>query len=120
MTAGGRAAHLVALSEWIDAKNRENGRDGELLTLHRLIKLSEEVGEVVAALIGATGANPRKGITCDVRDIRDELLDVAVTALGAYEHLDGHRGRSLDDLDVKILGVARRAGLVKRQPYPNE
>lgn len=111
---------LVALSEWIDESNRAEGRDGELLTLHRLIKLSEEVGEVTQALIGATGANPRKGVTGDWRDVKAELLDVAVTALGAFEHLDGHQGNALAELDWKILAVAGRVGVLKRQPYPNE
>lgn len=100
---------LVALSEWIDAGNAH--RDPEAVTWGRLAKITEEAGEVIAAYIGATGQNPRKGQTCDLRDVREELLDVAVTALGAYEHLAGHDGSALDDLTDKILRVADRAGL---------
>lgn len=104
-------AALVALSEWIDARNAD--RNPEALTLHRLIKITEEAGEVVTATIGALGANPRKGVTNTFEKVLDELLDVAITALGAYEHIDGHQGRALDELDGKILRVAQRAGVVK-------
>lgn len=109
MTELGQAA-LVGLSQWIDAGNAE--RDPEALTLHRLIKLTEEAGEVVTATIGALGANPRKGVTNTFEKVLDELLDVAITALGAYEHIDGHQGRALSELEGKIVRVAERAGVV--------
>lgn len=99
---------LTALSQWIDAGNAQ--RDAEAVTLHRLIKLMEESGEMVSAYIGATGANPRKGVTNGIGKVLDELLDVAITALGAYEHIDGHRGESIDALLTKIIAVADRAG----------
>lgn len=103
---------LVALSEWIDSGN--TGRDTEAITWGRLAKISEEAGEVIAAFIGATGQNPRKGKTHDLGHVLDELLDVAVTALGAYEHLMGHDGSALDSLEHKIIWVAERAGVVSR------
>ena len=59
----------------------------------RLDKLSEEVGEVIAAYGGVVGENPRKGVTHELDDVLAELLDVAACALGAYESLDGHQGR---------------------------
>lgn len=98
---------LVELSQWIDAGNAH--RDPEAVTWGRLAKLAEEVGEVIAAYIGATGQNPRKGVTHWVNDVRTELLDVAVTALGAYEHLDEHQGRALSALTNKIEQVIERA-----------
>lgn len=100
---------LVALSLWINEGNAH--RDPEARTWGRLAKITEESGEVIAAFIGATGQNPRKGVTCTVEAVLAELLDVAVTALGAYEHLDGHTGRALDALDRKIEAVATRAGV---------
>ncbi len=102
-------AALVALSRWIDAGNAH--RDPEAVTWGRLAKVAEEAGEVIAAYIGATGQNPRKGITCTTGDVIDELLDVAVTALAAIEHLNGHDGHALRLLDNKILRVANRAGV---------
>lgn len=105
------SAALVALSEWIDAGNTH--RDEEAVTWGRLAKIAEENGEVIEAFIGATGQNPRKGVIGTMDDVLAELLDVAVTALGAYEHLDGHRGRALAALDTKIVAVAMRAGVVQ-------
>lgn len=101
--------NLVALSRWIDAGNAH--RDEEAVTWGRLAKIVEEAGEVVAAHIGATGQNPRKGYTHDPVQVLDELLDVAITALGAYEHLSDHSGRSLIELEAKIAAVAVRAGV---------
>jgi hypothetical protein len=80
-----------------------------VITWGRLAKLAEETGEVVAAYIGMTGQNPRKGVTHTEQDVYDELLDVAVTALGAAEHPAGHQGAVLDGLLMKIHLVAQRA-----------
>jgi hypothetical protein len=104
------AETLVALSQWIDADNAH--RDPEAVTWGRLAKIAEENGEVILAFIGATGQNPRKGKTHTLDDVSAELLDVAVTALGAYEHLNGHTGGALRALDRHIIGVAARAGVL--------
>ncbi|MEW2621993.1 MazG-like family protein [Streptomyces sp. NPDC048106] len=80
------------------------GREGLLL---RILKLSEEAGEVAEAVIGATGQNPRKGVTHTWDDVQAELCDVAITALVALRtltpkaqevferHLKGVRDRPL-------------------------
>jgi len=101
---------LVALSKWIDASNAH--RHGEAILWGRVSKIGEEFGETVQALIGATGQNPRKGTTHSFSDVLDELLDVAVTALGAYEHISGHDGIALHKLNAKIVQVAVRSGSV--------
>jgi hypothetical protein len=106
-----RSAPLVALSKWIDEGNAN--RDPEAITWGRVAKVSEEAGEAIAAYIGATGQNPRKGVTHTIDDVTEELLDVAVTALGAIEHLRGHDGASLSLLDGKIARVAARAGVLQ-------
>ncbi|MFF4559740.1 MazG-like family protein [Streptomyces sp. NPDC001435] len=56
------------------------GRERLLL---RILKLSEEVGEVAEAVIWATGQNPRKGVTHGWEDVQAELCDVAHGAGGA-------------------------------------
>ena len=76
--------------------------------------VAEMPNHIVAAYIGATGQNPRKGQTHVIHDVVDELMDVAITALGAVEHLTGHEGTALAILDAKIVAVASRAGLVTR------
>lgn len=112
-------AALDALSRWVDDGNatRFAGMsrpelEAELLLLHRTIKVAEELGESVQKIIGYTGANPRKGVTAQRADIVDELLDVAVTALGAIEHIVGHDYLTMERLDSKIVAVAKRAGAI--------
>lgn len=104
------AEQLVALSCWIDAPNAH--RDDEAQVWARIAKVSEEAGEVVAAYIGVIGQNPRKGVTHTLDDVTDELLDVALTALAAIEHLRGHDGMAFDLLEAKLDRVARRAGVL--------
>lgn len=73
-----------ALWSRLDAHRRHDGVEGLLL---RVLKLSEEVGEVAQAVIGATGQNPRKGVTHTWEDVQGELCDVAITALVALRTL---------------------------------
>jgi NTP pyrophosphatase (non-canonical NTP hydrolase) len=92
------------LWRWLEANRRA---DGDQEVLLRVLKLSEEVGEVAQAVIGATGQNPRKGVTHTWDDVRSELCDVVITALVALRtltpeprevftrHLDRVRERSL-------------------------
>lgn len=54
---------------------------GDVGLERQVIKLQEEVGEVAAALIGALGANPRKGFTHTTSDVAGELADVIITAV---------------------------------------
>ncbi|MEV0740558.1 MazG-like family protein [Streptomyces sp. NPDC050549] len=69
---------------WVDTNRPLDGREGLLL---RILKLSEEVGEVSQAVIGATGQNPRKGVTHTWDDVQAELCDVVITALVALRTL---------------------------------
>ncbi|WP_020124876.1 MazG-like family protein [Streptomyces canus] len=72
------------LHAWLDANRTHDGTDGLLL---RVLKLSEEVGEVAQAVIGTMGQNPRKGTTHDWEDVQAELCDVVITALVALRTL---------------------------------
>ncbi|WTA86912.1 MazG-like family protein [Streptomyces antimycoticus] len=56
-----------------------NGR-GEHETAMRLMKISEELGEVMQAYIGMVGQNPRKGITHKREDVAAEVCDVILSA----------------------------------------
>ncbi|MXM62799.1 hypothetical protein GR925_04925 [Streptomyces sp. HUCO-GS316] len=92
------------LWNWLNTHRPSGGKEGLLL---RILKLSEEVGEVAEAVIGATGQNPRKGTTHTWDDVGSELCDVVITALVALReltpetrevftrHLAGVRERSL-------------------------
>ncbi|MFS4094554.1 MazG-like family protein [Streptomyces sp. AF1A] len=68
----------------LDSARAHPGQEGLLL---RILKLSEEVGEVAEAVIGVTGQNPRKGVTHSWDDVQAELCDVAITALVALRTL---------------------------------
>ncbi|WP_262057875.1 MazG-like family protein [Streptomyces sp. STR69] len=72
---------------WVDTHRPLDGREGLLL---RILKLSEEVGEVSEAVIGVTGQNPRKGVTHTWDDVQAELCDVVITALIALRTLTPH------------------------------
>ena len=99
-------ALLTYLSRWLDES--QGDRDVEAVLWGRVAKVSEEAGEAIATLIGATGQNPRpnpfSGKTHSYDDVVDELLDVAMTAV---EHMTGNDTRSLG---LFHENVAERAG----------
>lgn len=111
-------ALLAYLSRWLDES--QGDRDAEAVLWGRVAKVSEEAGEAIAALIGATGQNPRLrppwGNTYD--DVVEELLDVAITAMTAVEHMTGNDAKrcpelvegSLGLVHEKVGAVAERAG----------
>lgn len=101
--------NLVSMSKWLDRSNAHHHPDA--VTWGRISKITEEAGEAIGAYIGYTGQNPRKGKTHMRHQVIDELLDVAVTALGAVEHLSGHQGLAFAALADRINAVARRAGV---------
>ena len=69
---------------WLDA-NSTLPPDTERLL--RIMKLTEETGEVTQAVIGALGQNPRKGVTHTWDDVQAELCDVMFTAMVALATL---------------------------------
>lgn len=93
------------LHGWLDA---ESHLPPQQETLLRMLKLTEEVGEVAQAIVGATGQNPRKGTTHSWQDVESELCDVIITAMVALRtltpdapevfaaHLRGVAARSLN------------------------
>lgn len=110
---------MAAISRSIDDANskrlalmKPGQLRAELMGWIRTAKVSEEHGEVIDAWIGATGANPRKGVYGCVADVVNELLDVAATALMAVEHFQGNDGAStMPMLAEHIAGLAERIGL---------
>lgn len=107
-TLGRRTA---TLSSWLDQELTKTKVSPELLTRIRVDKIAEETGEVFDALTGITGTNPRKGVVGSWDDVRTELLDVALTALGAYEHLTGTQGSSGYALLYHVRMRLERLGL---------
>lgn len=93
------------LTDWLDT---QNGRDEAEVSL-RLLKLTEEVGEVAQAWIGVQGQNPRKGTTHTAADVADELCDVIVTAAVAMASIIG-------DPDVHLAAKLAKIAARPRTP----
>lgn len=100
----GQWATIRGLVGWLDAAN---GRTNEEITL-RILKLTEEAGEVAQAWIGVTGQNPRKGVTHQRADVADELCDVIVTAAVALTSVAGDPAAHLN---AKLAKIAARSGV---------
>ena len=107
----GWGKQVAAISSWIDTSDSYVGLDPEAHLWRRTMKLVGEAGEVQDALGGMLGENPRKGVTHTQYDLIGELLDVAIAALGAVEHITGNTGDSEALLAEKIRKVVERAGL---------
>lgn len=71
---------VAELVGWLD-ENSTLAPDTEKLL--RIMKLTEEAGEVTQAVIGTLGQNPRKGVTHRWTDVQAELCDVMLTAMVA-------------------------------------
>ncbi|MES9537595.1 NUDIX domain-containing protein [Actinomadura sp. NPDC000600] len=76
-----------------------------------VMKIAEEVGEVVEAYLGMTGGNPRKGIHKTAADVLDELADVILSAAVPMVDLAGGPDQAGQHM-AKRLGVvsAREVG----------
>lgn len=102
---------VTAISKWIDDSPGYARMDPEAHDWRRIQKVAQEVGEAFEAYAGTLGENPRKGITHTPADVRRELYDVALAALGAAEHLDGNNGGTLATFLEHVAFVHDRAGL---------
>ncbi|MFF2949806.1 MazG-like family protein [Kitasatospora sp. NPDC057965] len=71
------------------ALDKHFDRSDELRWTVQALKLQEEAGEVAEAVIGALGANPRKGFSHDWDDVRKETCDVALSALVMLARMGG-------------------------------
>ncbi|MFF1834959.1 MazG-like family protein [Streptomyces sp. NPDC058231] len=98
------------LRRWLDAGT---GIRPEQDLLLRMLKLSEEVGEVAQAVIGAVGQNPRKGVTHSWQDVEAELCDVIVTAMVALRTLTPE---APEVFAGHLRRIAERASSSERMP----
>ncbi|WP_063752567.1 MazG-like family protein [Streptomyces sp. NRRL S-350] len=107
------------LVAWLDGQSTQSPQEERLL---RILKLSEEVGEVGAAVIGATGQNPRKGVTHTWEDVQHELCDVVFSALVALRTLTPDAARVFADrlAYVEQRSAASRSGREDCRPEAEE
>jgi NTP pyrophosphatase (non-canonical NTP hydrolase) len=84
---------------------------GEVPVEIRLLKLTEEVGEVADAFLGVHGLNKRKGICRSREDLLDELADVIITAAVAMSGITGDVDEARSHFERRLVAVTKRAGL---------
>jgi hypothetical protein len=108
MTTPTFAQHAAVLLAWLDAANPRTEHEISM----RIMKVGEEFGEAVAAYIGMTGQNPRKGVTHTVDDLTAELCDVIVTAMVALASVAGDAGQAGQLIDRHLS--KRFARLIER------
>ena len=104
MTSADPWATIAALAAWLDTNNGTSEHEQAM----RLMKLSEETGEVMQAYIGMTGQNPRKGVTHTRADVTDELCDVIVTAMVALHQFTD---QPAEVFEAKAQRIAERVGV---------
>lgn len=92
------------LTDWVGANPGHSGHQEAM----RLMKVTEEAGEAVAAYIGMTGQNRRKGRTHLAADVADELCDVILAAMVA---LYDYAASPADHFTARLAHVADRAGV---------
>ena len=77
----------------------------------RLLKLTEEVGEVADAFIGMQGLNGRKEVCRTREDLLDELADVIITAAVEMSGVTRDVDEARSHLERRLVAVTERAGL---------
>jgi hypothetical protein len=97
------------VDNWLDEELPDHYREQPLAQdWARISKVIEELGEAVAAMIGATGQNPRKGTTHHRDDILNELADVTMTGILAIQHFTKSTSMTREILRNKQTYIYRR------------
>jgi NTP pyrophosphatase (non-canonical NTP hydrolase) len=95
-----------------DRIERLHEHHGDVPLEIRILKLTEEIGEVAEAFIGVHGLNSRKGVCRSHEDVLDELADVIITAAVAMSAVaDGGTGEAAQHLEQRLDVVTARAGV---------
>lgn len=120
---------IASITRWLDIANVNTPEDGAM----RVMKIGEEIGEVnevwlslldakfgkaVAAYIGMTGQNPRKGHTHTQADLCMELADVAITALCAMAYFTRSGYGTYNPDIVRGFIASKLAGIISRSEIP--
>ncbi|WP_030236673.1 MazG-like family protein [Streptomyces sp. NRRL S-350] len=98
---------VESLVGWLDDAVPAGMSRSEVQLL-RILKITEEAGEVAEAVTGAMGGNPRKGRSHTWEDVQEELADVVVTAMVALHTVSGDGETALND---RLRRLVSRAGL---------
>lgn len=100
MNADETAKNLRRFSELLDDKQ---AGDYEKRMLARTLKVTEEAGELSAAVIRWAQMNVLKEDgEIEHPEISKHIMDLCVTVLALYEMWNGHKEHALDHLEVRI------------------
>jgi NTP pyrophosphatase (non-canonical NTP hydrolase) len=91
-----------------DQIGRLHAYHGDVAVEFRLLKLTEEVGEVAEAFFGVHGMNRRKGVCRTPDDLLDELSDVIITAAIAMSGVTADPGRAQVHFERRLAAVTAR------------
>lgn len=105
-------ADVQILTDWLNDHNDVTDHE---ITL-RILKLSEEVGEVAEARINQLAQNPRKGKWATEQDVIAELCDVIVTAMVAINTITGDPVVSRGHLAAKFTALLARVDGAEAKP----
>jgi len=94
-----------------DRVQRLHEHHGEVPLEIRILKLTEEVGEVAEAFIGMRGLNSRKGVCRSSEDLLDELADVIITAAVAMRAVADSGDEAARCLSHRLDAVIARTGV---------
>lgn len=94
---------ITQIVSWLDASSMQPPDTEKLL---RIMKITEEAGEVTQAVSGTMGQNPRKGVTHTWDDVQAELCDVMFTAMVALTTLTPN---ARDVFNTHLTRVANRS-----------
>jgi NTP pyrophosphatase (non-canonical NTP hydrolase) len=109
-------ADLSYIDSWLDAnvgliyKEQPLGQDWA-----RISKIQEELGEVTAAYISATGQNPRKPERLPMNAVMEELADVVCTAMLAIQHFTKDQYLTAEIVDARLGRLAERIREIERR-----
>ena len=91
---------IELLDRWLDQNVAEPYREQPLAQdWSRVAKVIEELGESIAALIGYTGQNPRKGVTDTEEHMLDEIADTLIACVLAIQHFTKDTARTTAIVD---------------------
>jgi NTP pyrophosphatase (non-canonical NTP hydrolase) len=92
-----------------DQVGQLHAHHGDVPAEIRLLKLTEEVGEVADAFLGMQGLNKRKGVCRSREDLLDELADVIITAAVAMSGVTGDADKARGHMERRLAAVTERA-----------
>ena len=100
--------------EWLDGGSTLDRKSKKLI---RIMKLTEEGGEVTQGVIGTLGQNPRKGVTHTWEDVQAELCDVIVAAMVALATLTPDARVTFEAISPASPAAPRHSQRCRRTSY---